>query len=279
MSTAGKGSWLGKGSRPGKVVRELDFIWTYIKANFQMAVEYRVSFISQVVGMFLNDGLWVVFWWLYFTKFPVVKGWAREDVLLLWAVVTLAYGLATGIFGNSNRLASLIAQGQLDYYLSLPKDPLLHILISRMSVNAWGDLLFGPAVFFAFVPLTPSKVVTYFAVSILAAVVLASFAVLVHSLAFFIGNAEHLAGELFMSMIHFSTYPISIFQGTVKVILFTLIPAAFISAIPVRLVRHFDFAVFLGLLGFALGVAALARWVFAVGLRRYESGNLMILRS
>lgn len=273
MSTA------GKGSRPGKVVRELDFIWTYIKANFQMAVEYRVSFISQVVGMFLNDGLWVVFWWLYFTKFPVVKGWEREDVLLLWAVVTLAYGLATGIFGNSNRLASLIAQGQLDYYLSLPKDPLLHILISRMSVNAWGDLLFGPVVFFAFVPLTPSKVVTYFAVSILAAVVLASFAVLVHSLAFFIGNAEHLAGELFMSMIHFSTYPISIFQGAVKVILFTLIPAAFISAIPVRLVRDFDFAVFLGLLGFALGVAALARWVFAVGLRRYESGNLMVLRS
>lgn len=272
MSTAGK-------SFAYRLIRELDFIWSYLKANLQMALEYRASFVSQVVGMFLNDGLWVVFWWLYFTKFPVVKGWQREDVLLLWAVAALGYGLATGIFGNANRLSSLIAQGQLDYYLGLPKDPLLHVLISRMSVNAWGDVLFGPAVFLAFVPLTPAKVVTYLAVSILAALILVSFAVLVHSLTFFIGNAERLAEELFMSVIHFATYPVSIFQGAVKLILFTLIPAGFVTAVPVRLIREFDFPVFLGLAGFALALAALARWVFALGLKRYESGNLMIMRS
>jgi hypothetical protein len=37
----------------------------------------------------------------------------------------VAFGLATAIFGNSSRLATLIATGQLDYSRSLPKNVLL----------------------------------------------------------------------------------------------------------------------------------------------------------
>ena len=46
------------------------FIWEYFKVNLQSAMEYRVSFIMQVVFMFLNDVIWIIFWMIFFNKFP-----------------------------------------------------------------------------------------------------------------------------------------------------------------------------------------------------------------
>jgi ABC-type uncharacterized transport system permease subunit len=51
--------------------------------------------------------------------------------------------LAAIFCGNSYHFGELIAGGQLDYYLALPKNPLLHILVSRMDMSGAGDLIFG----------------------------------------------------------------------------------------------------------------------------------------
>ena len=259
--------------------RYAEFVWAYFKANLQMAMEYRVSFLTQVFGMFINDGIWLVFWWLYFTKFPVVEGWERRDILTLWAVLTLAFGLSVGICGNVLRLSNLIATGQMDYYLALPKNVLCHALVSRMEVTGLGDALFGLLTFAAFTHPTPVGAIVYLVSAVLSAVIMTSFWVIAHSLAFVIGNAEALATQVSMSMIHFSTYPTGIFHGAVRVILFTLIPAGFISYIPVSLIRQFNWGYFAALLGAAAGLGFLAVRAFNRGLRRYESGNLMAMRS
>src|SRR5438477_9484982 len=119
------------------------FFGDYVKANLLIALEYRVSFITQVLGMVLNDSMWVAFWLIYFSKFHSLgKGYEMEDVLALWATGAVAFGLGVGFFGNTLRLAQMISQGELDYYLALPKNVLLHVLVSRMDVVAWGDVLF-----------------------------------------------------------------------------------------------------------------------------------------
>lgn len=255
------------------------FLLAYLRLNLLAGMEYRASFIAQVVGMFLNDGLWLAFWWLYFTRFPVVEGWRREDVMVLWAVLALSYGLAVGVFGNSRRLAGLIAQGQLDYYLVLPKNALLHALVSRMDYTAIGDALFGLAVFLALGPVRPGTAALFLVAALAGAAILAGFFVTVSSLAFFLGNAEGLAGQVHNAMIHFSTYPTSIFQGVVKIVLFTLIPAGFISSVPVYLIREFHPWFLAALVSVGAAAVALGWGAFQLGLRRYESGNLTMMRS
>ncbi|MBE3589907.1 MAG: hypothetical protein IMW98_03660 [Firmicutes bacterium] len=44
----------------------------------------------------------------------------------------------------------MITQGRLDDYLAMPRDVLLHTLVSRIHPANVGDLLFGPAVFLLF---------------------------------------------------------------------------------------------------------------------------------
>lgn len=257
---------------------QLAFLGAYMGTNLQMALEYRASFVSQIVGMFINDGLWLVFWALYFTRFPVIRGWERADVLILWAVLTLGYGLLTGFFGNALRLSELILQGQLDYYLVLPKDVLLHSLLGRMYFTAWGDALFGLIVFLLFGQPTPLRLVLFLTVAVIVGIILVAFFVLAHSLTFFIGSSQLVAQQLTNAMIHFSTYPGSIFQGAVKIILYTLIPAGFINTIPVALLRVFDWRLLAELTLVALVLVVAARWLFYAGLRRYESGNLLNLQ-
>src|SRR5213594_4103103 len=120
------------------ILSHIRFFGDYVKANFLIALEYRVSFLTQAFGLLINDAMWVTFWWIYFTRFQVLgEGWRMEDVLGLWAVGAASFGWSVGFFGNTLRLAGMIAQGELDYYLALPKNVLLHVLVSCMELTGW----------------------------------------------------------------------------------------------------------------------------------------------
>ena len=258
--------------------KQVSFVFAYVELNLSSAMEYRAAFISQTVGMMVNDAMVLVFWWLFFQRFPLVGSWTLQDVLRLWGVVAVAFGLAMGIFGNCPRLAFMIARGQLDYYLALPKDALLHALVSRMSSSAWGDVLFGVVAFLVAGGLSPLKLLLFLALACAGCAVYVAYSVLVGSLAFWFGNAETLASQSSAALINFSTYPGSIFQGWVKLLTFTLLPAAFIGHVPVDQLRNPSLLPILGVFAFAAGSSALAAGAFRFGLRRYQSGNLVQLQ-
>src|SRR5437763_918034 len=123
----------------------------YTRLNLNAQLEYRGAFLSQVGAMFLNDGVWVVFWALFFTRFPVLRGWGVKDVISVWAMAAAGFGLAYAIYGNALNLASLIAQGQLDVWMLYPRALLPHLLLGKMNATAWGDALFGYVVYMVFV--------------------------------------------------------------------------------------------------------------------------------
>lgn len=254
------------------------FVWGYVAANVQGALEYRLSFVSQVFAMLINDCMWLIFWLAYFSKFQLVAGWGRTEIVMMWAVVAAGFGLGTAICGNIFRLAGMIVRGEMDVYLALPKPVLPHALISRMDLTAPGDILFGLIVFGALVRPSLTQWLLFGLFTITTALIFAAFGVITQSLAFWLGNSEGLAQQLANALISFSTYPTVIFRGAVKFALFTMIPAGFIAYVPVQLLREWSLPLFAGLLGFALGSVGLAWLVFRAGLRRYESGNLVLMR-
>ena len=261
------------------VGRELSFLAAYFRANLKVALEYRVAFWANVLAMFLNDLMWVVFWAIFFTRFPEVRGYDLRDVLTVWAVAALGFGVATGIFGNCSRYAPLVAEGRLDFYLLLPRPPLFHLLISHMSVSAWGDALFGLALYIAVVRPGPGELVAFLVVSLAAGAIIAAHATLANALAFWLGHAEGIAQQVMNALIMFSTYPTTLFAGLVRVVLFTALPAGFIAYVPVRFLREFQPWQLASVLAVAVFYVALAVFVFDRGLRRYESGNLVAMRS
>ncbi len=256
----------------------LKLVAAYIRLNLRAQLEYRGAFISQMVAMFVNNGFWLLFWVLFFTKFPVLRGWQLNDVVTMWAVAASSYGLAHSIFGNTVFLPSLIAKGQLDVWMLYPRRLLSHLILGKMNASSFGDLLFGPITYLLIVRPDAPHFALFLVLTLSAAILILGFDIAVCSLGFFVGNSETISEQWRFSFITFSTYPDALFEGKSRLLLFTLIPAGFINCVSVRALHNLSWVyalyVFLGAIAFlAIGVS-----IFYIGLRRYESGNLMEMR-
>lgn len=233
----------------------------------------RAALVSQMSIMVLNDIVWVLFWALFFRRVGTVRGWDGERILLLLSVLTCAGGIALGVLANARRVGNMAVDGDLDGVLALPVPPLAHLLLRRAEAINVGDLVFGLALFASTGSHTVARTAVFVGAVIAVATLLTGFLVLTGSLAFFIGRNE--GGELgFHAMLLLGAYPVDVFAGAVKVVLYTVVPAAFVSSVPARLIEDFDLGPALGLAGVA-GLFAFAGWAtFTLGLRRYTSGSL-----
>lgn len=248
-----------------------------LRVNMLSNMEYRFPFLIQVVFMVLNDVFLLFFWWIIFLRFESVAGWQQRDVFLLYAVSAGTFGLCHAVFGNAGRLSAMIVEGQLDYYLALPKDTWLSVLASRSIASTLGDVLFGVIVCALLLP-SWWHVLLALGLMCIGAVFLAAVLTLVHSLTFFMGNAEQIASAFSEALLTFSLYPVSIFSLTMRIVLYTAIPAAFISFVPLNLLTQFSWPLLGVFVAVSGSMVLLSRFVFYRGLRLYESGNLVAPR-
>jgi ABC-2 type transport system permease protein len=260
------------------MLKSLRLVGNYLRHNLMSAMAYRGAFLLQVFGMMLNNVMLLFFWAVLFQRFPDLNGWDLRDIVALYGIIAGGFGLASAVCGNAGQVARIIASGDLDYYLALPADPLVHLLVSRTALPAWGDILFGLAMFLVATPGRWRTLPLFILLGTLSGLIFVAFSVIVGSLAFWLGQAQNLAMQLRNALLTFGLYPIDIFPGLVRLLLYTLIPAAFVGSIPAELLSDFHWGRLTGVSAFTLGILALARWVFERGLRRYESGNLVTTR-
>ncbi len=261
------------------LAKYLSLVKDYIKLNWRIHMQYRGAFIAQAAAMFLNNGAWLAYWTLFFTTFPVIRGWTVSDVITLWAITTAGFGLAHTFCGNAHVLATIISRGKLDAWLLYPRALLPHLVLGRMSATAIGDAIFGYFIYIVLIRPDWPHFLLFTELTLSVAILFLGFSIGAGSLAFFLGNAEILYEQMFFSMVTFSTYPFALFDGWVRVVLYTVIPAAFVSHFPVEALRHLSLAdAGFALLG-SIAVLFVGVSVFYVGLKRYESGNLIELRA
>jgi ABC-2 type transport system permease protein len=234
----------------------------------------RRSFWAQIAIMLANDLAWVAFWLLFFREVGTLRGWNAEKVLLLFAVLTTVCGIALGLLANARKLGELAASGRLDAVLALPVDPLAHLLVRRVDTALLGDLAFGPLLFLSTGAPTLERTALYIIGSLCGAAVLVGFLVAAGALTFFIGGRGEHADLGFQAILILASYPLDVFAGVTKLLLFTAVPAAFVTGLPTRLVDRFDIATAAALVGAAAFFVILGTTLFRLGLRRYSSGAL-----
>lgn len=231
----------------------------------------RAGFWTQVLTMVVNDVVWVLFWVLFFRRVGTVRGWDTERVLLLLAILTTGAGFVLGVLANARSIGRLAADGELDAALALPVAPLAYLLVRRVNTTNLGDVLFGVVLFAVAGHPTLERTAMFLVVTAASAILFTGFLITTGAIAFFAGRND--VGELsFHAMLMFASYPVDVFGGAAKIFLYTVVPAAFVGAVPARLVDSFDPS----LAALALAVAAFfafTGWAtFTLGLKRYTSG-------
>lgn len=259
-----------------EVKKSLKLLAYYIKFNISAVMEYRVSFIVQSFGMILNNAAFIFFWWILFNNLNSIGGYTFKDEMLLWALTSTSFGLCFVVFGNVNQITRMILNGELDTYLLQPKDVLINVLCSKTTVSAWGDTLYGIILFFLIRSFNIKSFLLFLLFSVTGALLFSSVLVSMHALSFYTGNTEGLAQLVTEFLISFSIYPEGIFNDTVKYILYTVIPVAFIVYIPAEVINEFSVYGLLKIFAAAVIWIVIAYTLFYKGLKKYESGNLII---
>lgn len=254
-------------------------IGLYFKVNLASALEYRSSFLMQVFGMALSNGTFVFFWWIAFAQIGGrIGGYDFNDVMFIWALTSTAFGVAHILFANMNRLTRLIISGELDTFLLQPKDILVSLLCSKTSLSAWGDFLYG----FILIALTQGNSVMVWLMFLLGVVtgglLITAICVTAHTFTFYLGDASLIGNMALEFVTNFCIYPEGIYRGFIRVLMLSVIPTSFIVHIPLKLARSFNPLLLVVLLTVSFFYCFLAYKFFYRGLKRYESGNLLITR-
>lgn len=231
----------------------------------------RSAFWTQVAMMVANDLAWIAFWVLFFDRVGSVRGWDTDGVLMLLAILTTGAGFVLGVLANARSIGRVVAGGELDAALVLPVPTLPYLLVRRVNTTNLGDVLFGIGLFLVAGSPSWSRALLFVSGTVTAAVLLTGFLVLTGSLAFFSGRED--MGELsFHAILLLSSYPVDVFGGFAKVLMYTALPAAFVASVPAKLMESFDPVLAAVTFGVALGFAVAGWAAFDAGLRRYTSG-------
>jgi ABC-2 type transport system permease protein len=253
--------------------RQWSFLWALVSTNIKSSLSLRGSFFLQLVFMTINNLVFFSIWWIFFNRFPEVAGWSLREVEAMYGFTAGAFGLSVIFGGGVSELGRMIVDGELDSYLTQPKNVLLQTIASKSRASGWGDLITALVLLAMSGYLNWKTVPVIFVLLICSAFIFLSSFVIAQSLAFWLGPIQNLARQLSEFVITFSVYPQTIFPFFFKIVLFTIIPAGFIGFLPVEVMRNFGILSFIGTIAASSIYIGLALMVFQRGLRHYESGN------
>lgn len=257
------------------VKNNLALIFKYLKLNLKKEAQYKTSFIMQIVMMILNNCFFMIQLVIIFSVTDSIGGYGFNEMLILFGVSAGSFGVAHLFFNGAFNIGELIYNGKLDVYLTQPKNLLINICSSSTSVSAIGDILY------CFIALIIAGATWWWYLAmipliIIGGIIYAGTIVCFQTLAFYFKRGSSVADMISSAITMFGIYPPIIFSFATKLILYTLIPCGFIVFVPVESVLlSFNVWWFLGMIGFAIVVVALAFLLFRLGLKRYSSENLM----
>lgn len=260
------------------MLKTLLFYFYLLRTSIIASISLRSAFLIESSLMIGNSLMYFSMWWIFFRQFNDIAGWQLRDMYALMAIVLTSYGLSQICFGGIKNLARIIINGDLDPFMTQPKNLLLHLAGSRSYSKGWGQIVSSVILVLLGGLTEPATLLLLLISSIGGCLVFTATAIMAHSLAFWLGPIESVSKKYCDSLYLFVLYPPNIYTGVLQVVMFTLIPAGVIGYIPVELLRHFSWPMLFVFVASSLSFFALAFLIFHLGLKRYESGNKFGMR-
>lgn len=243
------------------------------KKNFKVAFSSRSDAFMNIIIMIINNFSFVFMWWVIFNSKGTINGWKFEHLLLMNAITNFAFGIYAIFFRGIEAIPQYIENGSLDNFLTTPRNSLFMTSTSESTVANWGDFITGIILLIMARHTSFADIFLFLILSFCCFITIFSFRLILSSLSFYKNNMDRLGHNFFMSFLVFSSLPASIFSGWYKVIFLSIIPAGFISLIPVNILTNFTWFEFVILILINILLFIIACLTFFLGLRNYSSGN------
>ena len=200
-------------------------------------MQYRVSFILQVVTQFGLCGLDFVALYFLLTRFQGLRDWTLPEVALLYGMAAMSFGVAEMFSGVLDNFSSLMKRGEFDRYLIRPLPLMFQMMTAEFMLRRIGRIAQGLALVYAIVNLPVKWTPTDWTLLglTLAGGTLFWFAILIAGATscFWTAETSEVANIFSYGGIEMLSYPMSIYNEWFRKFFTFVVPMAFINYFPV----------------------------------------------
>ncbi len=254
----------------------------YISTSVRSQMQYRLSFVMQVVGQFLACGIDFVAIWALFGRFGSLRGWRLSEVALFYGMVHVAFALADATSRGFDIFAHLVKSGEFDRLLLRPRSTAFQLAAHSLELRRIGRFSQGLAVLiYALCALdvtwSPGKA-ALLALSILgAACLFYGLIVLQATAAFWTTETLEIMNTVTYGGTETGSYPLAIYRQWFRRFFTFVVPLACVSYYPALAILDRDggpgalrvFGWLSPSVGLAFLLVALRAW--KLGVRHYRS--------
>jgi ABC-2 type transport system permease protein len=245
------------------------FFFSSLWLNLLFAFQLNLEMGTKIIASTLKHVMFVLAWKPFYLSYSNINGWDYKHHLFTIGLITIGIGLTEVFFDGLRDLPQMIECGSLDRFLTIPRDPILTLAMSKSCLHSLSDILAGTLM------LLFSELATAITILLIFFSSLFFFSIYLYlgSLRFFINESNTIILDLYSKTILIAMQPNSSYTGLLKIITHSILPVCLVSFYPTEYIRNKNFLFLLiSIIGTVLFYLT-ARSLFFFGLTRYESAN------
>lgn len=208
---------------------KLYFRYFLILVRSQM--QYKTSFFLLLTGQFLGAFGSLLAVWFLMARFRQVDGFTGDEVLLCFAVVTMAFSLAECFGRGFDRFPHILGNGEFDRVLLRPRSAMFQVLTSQLDLSRLGKLVQAVVVLLWVLPRCgvewdAPRVLTLVLMIVCGAIVFCGLFILYASFCFVTLEGLEFFNVLTNGGMEFGRYPFSIYGSGVLRFFTFVVPLA-----------------------------------------------------
>jgi ABC-2 type transport system permease protein len=253
-----------------------------IKVLLQSKMEYKFSFISDVISnifvyIFRYLGIWILL-----SNFVSIAGWNYYEIMFIFNLILIPYGIAgMFIWAPMRNIEEMVKSGSFDSMLIYPINPFLHVIFKNFQHTFLGQFIIGLIAFIVScnnLGIVFNLDMTFWLIlDVLGGVlILSAIMILPASISFWVTKSNALV-NVFIQFRKFVDYPLAVYDRWVQVLLTFILPYAFISYYPAfkflknkqDVLFYPSFQYLTPVVGIVIFLVAMGTW--QLGIKRYNS--------
>ncbi len=265
-------------TRSKKYIKIYTHFW---KVGLSLATMYRTDTLMLLFGVILMLAVNITFFWLIFGTTPEIGGWNIYEMILLFGVYHVNWGILKLFYGRTmENVIEKVFNGQYDFYLLKPISS--RFIAYTLPPNFKGIPSTTASIIFFFVgfsnvdvTVTAQNILVLVGYCLLGQLAAFSFLQLAVSSSFLSGRSEEVFGVIENAWLY-AGYPGNVFTGKVFALLTYIVPITIFASYPTALFLgkiDFSFKNLLIPVVVALGSFLISNAFYKFGVKNYTSAS------
>ncbi len=261
------------------MMRYLKLWCSFLKMSAMADLEYRTNIVARVIGEFGWYTLQLSVFEVLYTHTTSISGWDVHSMRVFMGTLFLTDVVYMILFAeNMDNIAAMVKKGDLDLYLTKPVNSQFMLSLRKVSISYFINLICILVYLFWAIhrlstPVTVPQVGGYLLLAVCGVVIVYSCRFLFATLSVVLQDAGNMQ-FVWHQIYRLSTRPDPIYPKILRALVFTLIPVAFASSVPARiLIEGVDLRLLAAAPCVAAGFLWLSHRLWNRALRHYSSAS------